>query len=203
MLGAAERLSSHAEHSLQAVPNVRHFSQVLSKWAYGLGMLSIVVALVASGALAVQHLTGVSLPGCGGVSRPSSGMSITGEEAPKPACASLEAHPLGSLGGMVYGIKAIAARESVGKVPAERAWWPVSFVGAAYFAGALAGWLVVGIQGRRVAAVIRWVVVGGGMASVAYLIVIVLEKKYCQYCITSHIANLALVGSVMLGFRRS
>ena len=177
----------------------------LPRWAYALGLIAILVALGASGALVAQHLFGVKLPGCSAGGRPGiSGISISGvSDAAPSACASLEAHPMGSLGGMKLGLDAKLAGNPVPKITFDQAVWPVSFLGAAYFAAALAGWLVIWWNGRSVPGAVRWLVRLGALASAGYLVVIILEKKFCQYCITSHIANFVLLASVEIGMMMS
>lgn len=79
------------------------------------------------------------------------------------------------------------AAESVwGTVPVVR--WPVSFLGLAYFAGALAGWLAAGGALPRSA---RHVVRAGALASLVFCAIIALELLFCRYCIVAHLANFA------------
>jgi protein-disulfide isomerase/uncharacterized membrane protein len=190
----------------EPVPTTLHGApRAIPAWAYAFGLVAIVVALVASGALVAQHLFDVKLPGCsaGGQGGMSGTSIMGGGSAPASACASLEAHPMGSLGGMKLGIEAKLAGNPVPKITLDQAFWPVSFLGAAFFAAALAGWLVIAVNGRRVPGAVRWVVRVGALASLGYMIVILVEKKYCQYCITSHIANLMLLASVEIGMMMS
>ncbi len=167
-------------------------------WAYLGGLLCIVVALLASGGLAYQHLSGHPLPGCGTGNAGAGALAIA---APVSACASLEAHPLGSLGGMKSWVDAQRKGERLEKVTAQQAVFPVSFLGAAYFGAGLMAWLIVGARGRRLGTLLPWIVRLGGLISVAYLVVIVVSNKLCPYCITSHCANLALVGFMEIGMR--
>lgn len=162
--------------------------------------------MLASGALVGQHLFKISLPGCsaGGLT-PSggSGTSISGNAsppAPASACASLEAHPLGSIGGMWIGLKSRLDANPVPKITLDQAVWPMSFLGFAYFTGACIGWLVIARFGRGVPLAVRVLVWLGVLISVAYVAVIVLDRKFCQYCITSHAANLGLLLSMEIGF---
>lgn len=168
-------------------------------WLYLGGLLAIVVSLTASGGLVWQHLSGNKLPGCGGVKDDSGGARVGGEAAPVSACASLEAHPMGSLGGMQAWYEARQRGETVEKVSPMQAAWPVSFLGAAYFSAALAAWVVVGLSGRRVGWAARAVIWLGALGSVVYIVVIVVEKKYCQYCIASHVGNLTLLAITEVG----
>lgn len=178
---------------------------MLPAWAYAVGLIALIVALGASGALVAQHLFGVKLPGCSAGGGPAiSGTSISGSSGAAPsACASLEAHPMGSLGGMKIGLEAKLAGNPAPKITFDQAVWPVSFLGAAYFAAALAGWLVIGFTNRVVPRTVRWLARLGALATVGYLAVIIIEKKFCQYCITSHIANLVFLASVEIGMMTS
>ena len=81
---------------------------------------------------------------------------------------------------------AAAARSVWGKVPATS--WPISFVGFAYFMGLLAGWI--GSRGG-VSSSFRFLVRVGALVSVMYLLVLMIERHLCWYCIVTHIANLA------------
>lgn len=179
------------------MPDPRRAVGGLPMWAYLGGLLAILVALTASGSLVWQHLSGKALPGC----RAGGGGGDTTTIAAKAvsACSMLEAHPMGSLGGMWVWIQAKSRGERVEKVTPEQAAWPVSSLGATYFASALAAWVVIGIRHRRVGSVIPWVARLGALISIGYLIVIVVANKPCPYCITSHIANLALVGFLEVG----
>lgn len=189
--------------STSAASSVAEAPCRLPRWAYVLGLCGILIALVASGALVWQHLTGKSLPGCGGVKSDLVGTSLTMAEAPKSACGSLEAHPLGSLGGVKAWVEATMSGQKLERVSPRQAFWPVSFIGATYFAAALAAWLVIGARGRRIGRVVRWVIRLGALASVGYLVVIVVSSKFCQYCIASHAGNLLLLASVEIGVRKS
>ena len=180
--------------------------RALPVWAYALGLLWIVIALGASGALVYQHLSGHALPGCragaGGSGGGGGGSMIApaaAAPAPVSACASLEAHPLGSLGGMLQWWQARQRGERLDKITPEQAWWPVSFLGATYFAAALAAWLVIGLRKRRVGVIVPWVARLGLLVSLVYLAVIVIAQKYCQYCIATHAANLLLLATLEVG----
>ena len=181
-------------------PSVRR----LDIWAYFAGLVVAVVALGAAGALSWQHLTGKSLPGCGGVKHESTGVSLAGDaEESKPACATLEAHPMGSLGGMWTFLQGWSRGERPEKVLPEQAFWPMSYVGTAWFAGVLGAWVVVGIRERVVPGPLRGLIWLGALGSVGYLVAIVLSHKFCQYCITAHSANLALLAFMEIGMRTS
>jgi protein-disulfide isomerase len=171
----------------------------LPVWAYALGLLGILVALFASGGLAVQHLTGKALPGCGTGNAGIGSLAVTSQ--PASPCSMLEAHPMGSLGGMKTWFDARSRGERLEKVTPQQAFLPVSFLGASYFAAGLVAWIIVGVRGRRVGSLLPWVVRLGALISAGYLVVIVVSNKLCPYCITSHIANLALWMILEIGMR--
>lgn len=89
-------------------------------------------------------------------------------------------------GCRVGGACAEAAASVWGKVP--RTAWPISFVGLAYFLGLLIAWL-----GSRdgVSAPLRLLVRIGVLLSVLYVIVLIVEKHLCYYCLATHAANFA------------
>lgn len=90
-----------------------------------------------------------------------------------------------------------AAASLWGKVPGVG--WPTSFVGLAYFVGALAAWLAG--WGRLPAALI-WIARLGVLASVFFLSVSVVERLFCIYCLVAQSGNLAFVGLVELTRKR-
>lgn len=66
--------------------------------------------------------------------------------------------------------------------------WPTSFLGFAFFFGALLAW----ISSRdAIGGIFRLFVRLGALASVLFLLVIVIEGHFCQYCLVSHAGNLA------------
>lgn len=69
--------------------------------------------------------------------------------------------------------------------------WPISMVGAAFFIAMLIGWIV---SRQSVATPLRWFARVGAVVSIVYLIAIVVNGHWCQYCIATHIANLTFVG---------
>ena len=168
--------------------------------AYAIGLVGILIALVSSGGLAYQHLSGHPLPGCGGgnVTQQGMGLALTAETK-QSACATLEAHPMGSIGGMVMAIKSIASSTDFQKINPLQAVWPVSFLGATYFAAALAAWIVIGVRGRSVPALIPWLARFGAALSILYIVVIIATNKLCPYCIASHIGNLTLWLALEIG----
>ncbi len=73
-----------------------------------------------------------------------------------------------------------------GRLPAID--WPVSFIGLAYFASLLAGWILV--RGR-LAPWSRWLIRAGATCSIMFLTVMLVERLLCPYCIGAHAAHLA------------
>ncbi len=119
------------------------------------------------------------------------------------ACAVLEAHPMGSLGGMWTAIAGIYRGVSVDKINPLQAVWPISFLGATYFAAALAAWIVIGWRARRIPALVPWLARLGALASVLYIVVIIVSNKLCPYCIASHIGNLTLWLALEIGMMKA
>lgn len=154
-------------------------------WVRIFGLLMGLVALVATGALTVQHLADKSLPGCGVAS----------------ACASLEAHPAGSLGGLAAAIGAVRRGDltllnavkgtgiSIAKVDAVM---PMSIMASCYFFALLCAWIFWWLRGGHAHTLraIRLVARFGAIASLVYLVIIAISEKTCPYCLTAHAANL-------------
>lgn len=82
----------------------------------------------------------------------------------------------------------LLSRSAWGRVPALD--WPVSHVGVAYFSAMAAAWLA---TPGRPAAWLRSVAWLGGLASIAFVGLMIAETKLCAYCIAAHVANLAFV----------
>ncbi|MFC1572623.1 DsbA family protein [Candidatus Eisenbacteria bacterium] len=79
-----------------------------------------------------------------------------------------------------------AAASAWGAVPGIN--WSTAFLGLAYFAGALAAW----IRSRNgIVPLFRWVARLGALASLGFLLVILIEGHHCSYCLVSHGGNLA------------
>ncbi len=144
------------------------------------GVVLIGVALAGCGVLVLAHLAGIGLPGCGAGS----------------PCARATSGPWGSIPGLG---------------------WPVSFLGFAWFNAVLVVWCLGGVlrpgdshrprggspgrEGRSgraawsatadlrsVALVIRC----GAAVSVVYVVVMVVGRLMCPYCLVVHAANLGL-----------
>jgi len=78
------------------------------------------------------------------------------------------------------------ARGKWGKVPGVN--WPVSFVGLAYFVGALVAWLA---SRRGVSTGLRYLVRLGAVFSLGFVVLMLAEKHFCQYCLGAHLGNFA------------
>lgn len=81
---------------------------------------------------------------------------------------------------------AAAAASAWGSIPGLG--WPVSFVGASYFAAVLTAWLMSGGSAPGV----RWLIRVGAALSVLYVGVMVIESLLCPYCLAAHGCNLVL-----------
>ncbi|MHC4808969.1 MAG: DsbA family protein [Planctomycetota bacterium] len=73
--------------------------------------------------------------------------------------------------------------------------WPTAFVGAAWYAGLLAGWFA----GRgRLPRGAWWLAGLGGGASLLLIGVMVFEDALCPWCLASHAGNLGFLGVAVL-----
>lgn len=81
-----------------------------------------------------------------------------------------------------------ATASAWGKIAIGAFVWPVSFLGASYFAAALVGWLA---ARGALPTLLRWVARIGALFSLVYLSVITSERLFCPYCLVSHAGNLA------------
>ena len=73
--------------------------------------------------------------------------------------------------------------------------WPTAFLGAAWYAGMLAGWLV----GRgRLPRGVWWLAGLGGGFSLLLIGVMVFEDALCPWCLASHAGNLGFLGVAVL-----
>ncbi len=121
---------------------------------YAAGIAFLAVGAASSLMLSLDHLGGLSLPGCGEGS----------------ACAE-------------------AANSIWGKVPITGDFaWPVSFLGFAYFLGALVAWIA---SARGVTPLFRNVARLGALISLGFVIVIVVGGYHCSYCLAGHAGNFA------------
>lgn len=91
---------------------------------------------------------------------------------PQSGCASLEA-------------------TSWGKVPGIG--WPTPFLGLAYFLALFVGWLV---TAGRLPRPLIWIIRTAAAASIGFLLVMLILRKVCPYCVAIHVANLGFVGIV-------
>lgn len=117
------------------------------------GVLFVGISAIMSLLLVLEHLGGMSLPGCG----------------PGGPCAQAA----GSIWGAI-------------RVGGFR--WPVSYLGLAYFAAVLSGWIATrGV----VPPTLRHFVRLGALVSLGYCIIMVAERMICPYCIGAHLGNIA------------
>lgn len=80
---------------------------------------------------------------------------------------------------------AAAAASWWGKVPGTA--WPISFVGLAYFAGLLVAWIT---SRQGVTSPLLALVRVGVALSAMYVVVLIVEKHLCYYCLGTHAANI-------------
>lgn len=81
-----------------------------------------------------------------------------------------------------------AAASAWGSIPIGGRKWPVSFLGLAYFAGALLAWT----QSRRgLSTAFLSVVRLGALVSLGFTVVIGVDGHTCMYCLAAHAANFA------------
>lgn len=96
---------------------------------------------------------------------------------------------------------AAAANSKWGKIPLGASFsWPVSFLGLAYFLGALGAWLTSyrGVSGWFAAAARL-----SAAVSLGFMAVIVFGGYHCSYCIASHLGNFAFWIVLELSRRRA
>jgi protein-disulfide isomerase len=168
-----------------------------------LALVFLLGALVSSGALVAKHFFNTALPGCGAQS----------------ACSQLEAHPMGSLGGMVFTTARMLRGEAIrtasidgaastlAPVPTHERLWPVSFLGFALYAGLhvalLVSWRTSSRSGQPLTSGLVWIARVSALASLVFLVVIVLSGKYCPYCIATHAMCLGFWMSLEIAVKRS
>jgi protein-disulfide isomerase/uncharacterized membrane protein len=143
------RRDSHGYHEPTASSPAA--GQSVSTGAYVCGILLLAVCILTSLMLALEHLGGLALPGCGEGS----------------SCAEAVA----SVWGTIPYVD-----------------WPVSFLGLAYFLGLLASWLT---ARRGIPVAVRHLVRLGVLISLAFLVIMVVERHVCHYCLATHVANFA------------
>ena len=104
------------------------------------------------------------------------GLGVLGQSlpgcGPESACDAITRGPFGSIPGIG---------------------WPVSFVGFGYFCGLIIAWS--GCLGG-VSSPLRWLVRLGAVASLMFIIVMIVEGALCPYCLTTHLCNIAFWGLV-------
>jgi protein-disulfide isomerase len=147
----AEAASAGAGPGRSAGDDVRRVDERVGAGLFVAGLVFLGISAVMSLMLVLDHIGGLSLPGCG-------------EGSP---CAEAAA----SVWGRVPGVN-----------------WPVSFLGLAYFAGALAAWL-----GSRhgIPPAFGNVARLGALISLGFVVVIFVEGHVCHYCLAAHAGNLA------------
>ncbi|MCH2148807.1 MAG: thioredoxin domain-containing protein, partial [Phycisphaerales bacterium] len=74
-----------------------------------------------------------------------------------------------------------------GRIPGLQ--WPVSYVGLAYFLGMVVPWCTQALRG--IPNGLRWIARLGVLCSFGFLVVMVSMDSFCEYCIVSHLANIA------------
>lgn len=178
----------------------------LPLWAYVFGLIGLAVALASASSLVYSHFTGTVLPGCGTGQAAGSGTALVATTTTS-SCANNLAHPMGSLGGAWMSVRALVQGQELPRIRPQNVFWPVSHLGAAYFAAAISGWLIIGLIRRRVGWSIVWLARLGMLMSAAYLATIVhgfsAGKGYCPYCLASHLGNLLFWASLEIGMLAS
>lgn len=70
--------------------------------------------------------------------------------------------------------------------------WPTAYLGLGYFAAVFVVWLVALAKGLH--PVVYWLARLGALASAGYLVVMVVERALCPWCLAVHLSNFALLG---------
>src|SRR5205085_11754330 len=91
-----------------------------------------------------------------------------------------------------------AARSAWGTVPGID--WPVSFIGAAYFAAMLVGWVKLG---GVASPAMRWTARLAAAASLLFIGVMLYEHIFCRYCLAGHACNLLFLPICEAGAKRA
>ena len=104
------------------------------------------------------------------------GLGVLGQSlpgcGPESACDAITRGPFGSIPGIG---------------------WPVSFLGFAYFCGLIIAWS--GCLGG-VSSPLRWLIRLGVVASLMFIVVMIVDGALCPYCLTTHLCNIAFWGLV-------
>ncbi|NLG43960.1 MAG: thioredoxin domain-containing protein [Phycisphaerae bacterium] len=66
--------------------------------------------------------------------------------------------------------------------------WPVAYLGLAYFVAVLVAWLA---APGGIASLFRWLIRFGAVVSVGFMMVMIKEWHFCNYCIGAHAGNIA------------
>lgn len=85
-----------------------------------------------------------------------------------------------------------------GKIPGLQ--WPVSHMGFAWFLGLLTAWVSFAWHG--LSARFRGLVRIGAAGSLAFLVIMVVNRYLCVYCLTTHLANFGLLACLELRWLR-
>lgn len=136
------------------------------------GLVLLILAAASSGALVMAKLGGITLPGCGGAS----------------ACDEAAKSPWGFVPPKIEWFTAHGWPDA--------AFWPVSFLGFAYFVAMLVAWVVV--MGKAPAGM-RTVARLGAVASVYFIGIMLYTHVFCKYCIASHVCNLLFLPLALTG----
>ena len=128
----------------------------------------------------------------GSAIQPSAAFGTAGLLVSALCCLMLVLDHLGGLDlpGCGKGSGCAEAANSIwGRIPITSTFsWPVSFLGLAYFSGALGAWF---LSSRGVASLLRHLVRTGAAASLFFIFIIVTKKFHCAYCMATHVGNLA------------
>ena len=92
---------------------------------------------------------------------------------------------------------AAATSSRWGTVPGLR--WPLSFVGAAYFAGLLGAWAIAKRSG--ITSLLKHLVRLGGVLSALLIVAMIVGGYLCPYCLAAHLANFVFLAAVELAPR--
>jgi protein-disulfide isomerase/uncharacterized membrane protein len=85
-----------------------------------------------------------------------------------------------------------------GRVPGT--WFSVSSLGLAFFTALLIGWMM---SRGGVSNQFRWIARVGVLASIMFLVVMVMKQQLCRYCLAAHVGNLLFYAAMEFGARQS